>query len=165
MLKQNEGESQLSPLRKRLNYAKQFLKVLNQSPFEYGIERTRWHLESLLQVLDVAVRSTAGLWNVLQRRLDLRRREGWEYWVSPDPLTAVKLEYLQAVLARVRRFPEQVCVLWLDEFTFYRLPRPAPAWSDGQAGRGPKTRLTPGNNTDARIGAVMNHFTGQVYAF
>ena len=66
------------------------------------------------------------------------------------------------VLARARRQPDKVCVLWLDELTFYRLPSPARAWSDGVAPRGPKARLTPGNNTKGRIGALMNHLTGQV---
>jgi hypothetical protein len=161
-LKRGAGGSPLFPPNEGAPLREAVLKVLSQSPYRYGIERSRWHLASLLQVLDIAVKSRAGLWNVLQR-LDLRFRKGWDYWVRTDPLAEVKLEYLKAVLERGRLFPEQVCVLWLDEFTFYRLPRPAPAWSDGQTPRGPKTQLTPGNNTKARIGAVMNHFTGQVY--
>ena len=55
ILKQGEGESPLFPPQEASNLREAILKVLNQSPFEYRIERTRWHLGSLLQVLDVAV--------------------------------------------------------------------------------------------------------------
>lgn len=108
------------------------------------------------------VNSQAGLSKVL-KRLDIRFRQGWEYLVSPDPLAEVKLAYIDAVLTRGRLYPGQVQVLWLDEFTFYRLPTTAPMWSDGLTSRGPKAELSPGPNTKGRIGALMNHFTGQVH--
>lgn len=136
--------------------------MLSQSPRAHGIEQTRWTLHSLLLVLTMLkVRSVAGLWQVL-RRLGIRYRQGWAHMVSPDPLAALKLAYIAAVLARGLGYPGQVVVLWLDELTFYRLPSVAALWGDGLTPRGPKANLSRGANTQGRVGAMMNHFTGQV---
>jgi hypothetical protein len=139
------------------------LHLLNHSPRDLGFDQTRWTLASLRVVLAgwLRVRSEAGLSRVLQR-LEIGYRRGWEHLTSPDPLLNLKLAYLDAILTRARLYPDRVVVLWLDELTFYRLPSPAPAWSDGRAPRGPKAHLTPGSNTQARLGAVLNHFSGQV---
>lgn len=140
------------------------LHVLSRSPRDYGFDQTRWTLSRLLVILAawLNVTTEAGLWKVLDR-LALRYRQGWDHLVSPDPLAELKLAYLDAILTRAQADREQIVVLWLDELTFYRLPSPAPAWSDGQAKRGPKARLTSGNNTKGRIGAVMNHHSGSVH--
>jgi hypothetical protein len=140
------------------------LHILSRSPYDYGFERSRWTLNSLLPILSawLKVTSQAGLWGVLHR-LDLSYRQGWEHMISPDPLAELKLAVLEAILARAQAHPGHVVVLWLDELTFYRLPNPAPAWSDSQAKRGPKAHLTSGSNTKARVGAVMNHHSGTVH--
>lgn len=136
--------------------------MLGQGPREYGIERTRWTLASLLQALTgLSVHSEAGLWQVFQR-LDIRYRQGWSFLVSPDPLTEVKLAYLEAARARAQADPERVRLLYLDELTFYRLPTPAPCWADACLTRGPKAQLAAGSNTKARIGATLDHVSGQV---
>jgi hypothetical protein len=139
------------------------LTLLSHSPRDFGFEQSRWTLVTLgiVTACWFGMLSEAGLWKVLQR-LGIRYRQGWEHMVSPDPLLTVKLAYIQAVLARAQAHPATVVVLWLDEFTFYRQPDPAPAWSDGGAPHGPKTRKTRGANTKGRVGAVLNHQTGQL---
>jgi len=140
----------------------QVLTVLSQSPRDYGLPHTRWTLGTLLSVMTMLkVGSIAGLWGVL-RRLDIRYRRGWEHLISPDPWAMAKLVLIAAVLTRGLLNPGRVVVLWLDEVTFYRLPSLAAQWSDGQARRGPKARLSRGANTKGRVGAAMNHHTGQV---
>ena len=106
--------------------------------------------------------SEAGLWQVLHR-LGLHYRQGWEHILSPDPLAELKLAWLEAALTRARLYPQRVVALWLDEFTFYRQPAPAPAWADGRARRGPRARKTPGSNTKARVVAALHHHSGQVH--
>lgn len=139
------------------------LVVLSHPPRDFGFDRTRWTLASLIDisVCWLGVLSEAGMWKVL-RRLGIHYRRGWEYMVSPDPMAALKLAYIEAVLIRAQAHPDTVVVQWLDEFTFYRQPDPAPAWCDGQARHGSKTHKTPGANTKARVGACFNHHTGQL---
>ena len=140
------------------------LVLLGHSPREFDLDQTRWTLATLLAVTVcwLGITSEAGLWHVLQR-LDIRYRQGWEHMVSPDPLAAIKLAFIEVILARAQAHPEAIVVLWLDEFTFYRQPDPAPAWSDGQTPRGPKTHKTRGANTKGRVGAALNHQTGQLH--
>jgi hypothetical protein len=139
------------------------LNLLSLCPRDLGLEQTRWTLDALRWVtVDWwGLLSEVGLWKVLQR-LGIRYRRGWEYIISPDPLRDLKLAVIEAVEERALVQPQTVVVLWLDEFTFYRLPDPAPVWSDGRAPRGPKARKTRGANTKGRIGAVLNGATGQV---
>ena len=139
------------------------LTLLSHSPRDFGFEQSRWTLGtlSIITVCWFGLLSETGLWKVLHR-LGVRYRQGWEHLVSPDPLLNLKLAYIEAVLARAQANPATIVVLWLDEFTFFRQPDPAPAWSDGHAQRGPKTRKTRGANTTGRVGAVLNHHTGQV---
>lgn len=140
------------------------LTLLSHSPRDFGFEQTRWTLASLaiVTVCWLGSLSEAGMWKVLQR-FDIRYRQGWEHMVSPDPLLAMKLAYIEAILSRGQDNPGAVVVLWLDEFTFYRQPDPAPSWSDGRGPRGPKTHKTRGANTKGRVGAVLNHQSGQVH--
>lgn len=140
------------------------LTVLSHSPREYGFEQTRWTLAALVAVTACwfGVLSEAGMWTILQR-LDIRYRQGWEHMVSPDPLASMKLMLIEMILSRAQAQPGRTVALWLDEFTFYRQPEPAPAWSDGRATRGPKAHKTRGANTKGRVGAVLNPQTGQVH--
>lgn len=139
------------------------LSVLAQSPRDYGFDQTRWTLASLVRILSdtLATGTPAGLSAVLAR-LGIRYRRGWEHVTSPDPLARFKLSLIDHLLTRVSQDTTDNVVLWLDELTIYRLPSLAPAWADGLTPRGGKARLSPGANTTGRIGAVMNHFTGQV---
>lgn len=157
------GASPLFPPEQTARLREWMLSLLSRSPRDFGFDQTRWTLPSLLEVTTCwwGSLSEAGLWNVLQR-LGIHYRRGWAYRASPDSLLAVKLAFIEAVLNRAQAQPATVVALWLDEFTFYRQPDPAPAWSDGRAPRGPKARKTRGANTKGRVGAVLNHHTGQV---
>ncbi len=139
------------------------LAVLAQSPRQHGFDQTRWTLTNLLPTLNdrLGVRTPGSLWSALNR-LDIAYRRGWEHVTSPDPLAGFKLGLIDHILRMAAQTPTRYSVLWLDELTIYRLPSLAPAWSDGLAVHGSKACLSPGADTRGRIGATMNHFTGQV---
>ncbi len=140
------------------------LALLGSSPRQSGVERTRWRLADLCgRMIGVGVKvfSRSGIRQVLAR-LGIRYRRGWQYLVSPDPWTAQKLLWIEAIQQRQRQHPSEVVVLWLDELTFYRLPSAAKAWADAQ-GRGPKMNRVSGSNTTARIGGALNATTGQLH--
>jgi hypothetical protein len=140
------------------------LALLGSSPRQYGVERTRWRLADLCGRrigVGVKVFSRSGVRQVLAR-LGIRYRRGWQYLVSPDPLTAQKLLWSEAIQQRQRQQPSEVVVLWLDELTFYRLPSVAKAWADAQ-GRGPKMKMVSGSNTSARIVGALNAASGQLH--
>ena len=140
------------------------LEILAQSPREYGIERTRWRLKDLLEVvkrtMDVAIGCISTLHNWCER-LGIRYREGWAYLVSPDPHRTLKLSVIDAVLQRAEACPAKTVVLWLDELTVYRLPSTAAVW-DTAEGRPTKAHHTPGENDRLRIVGALNTRTGQV---
>jgi hypothetical protein len=138
----------------------QVLEALQEhTPRDYGGQHTRWRLADFIGFLP-GVGCRSAVWRVF-RRLGIRYRRGWAHLVSPDPLAAVKLQWLAAIQARVQAHPEQAVLLWLDELTFYRLPSVAPTWGDG-AQRALKARMRPGNNTCARLVGALNAHTGQV---
>jgi DDE superfamily endonuclease len=136
------------------------LEQLQQhTPRAYGFGRSRWHLSNFIGY-GPGVGCRSGVWRVFQRP-GIRYRRGWGHLVSPDPLAQVKLQWLEAIQARVRMHPEQAVLLGLDELTFYRLPSVADTWGDGQT-RGLKARMRPGTTTCARVVGALNAHTGQV---
>jgi transposase len=135
-------------------------QVLQTTPYDHGIEETRWRLAHFVGYLPGAgCRSTA--WRIL-RRLGFRYRQGWEHRISPDPWATEKLAWIDLIQQRAKANPEQIVILWLDELTFYRLPTPAPTWCP-KHGRAQKARLTQGANTVARIVGALNPLTGQCH--
>jgi hypothetical protein len=135
-------------------------QVLQTTPYDHGIEETRWRLGHFVGYLPGAG-CRSSVWRILQR-LGFRYRQGWEHLMSPDPWATEKLAWIELIQQRAKAQPDQIVILWLDELTFYRLPTPAPTWCPKQ-GRAQKARLTKGANTVARIAGALNPLTGQCH--
>lgn len=98
------------------------LDVLQQSPQQFGLARSRWRLDDLRQALPaLAGYSRSGICRLLQR-LGVRKRRGRYGLTSPDPDYQTKLEDIARVEAIVRRHPRRARLLYLDEFTLHVQP-------------------------------------------
>jgi transposase len=98
--------------------------------------------------------SLSGVWRVLQR-LDLGLRSAQVQLYSPDPDYLKKKKRLERALREAARQPDQVVVLFLDEFGYYR-------WPTGSRNWGPSTAQREGNNQQWRTIGALNALTGQV---
>lgn len=104
--------------------------------------------------------SEVGIYKVL-KRLGFSRKKALYFIHSPDPNYRAKWQRILAAYAEAVADPQRVVLLFEDELTYLRRAVIEPTWQvKGQAQRhGHKT----GNNTQARIGAVLNALTGQVH--
>jgi transposase len=98
------------------------LETLQQSPQSFGLARSRWRLDDLVQVVPaLAGTSRSGVCRLLQR-LGVRKRRGRYALSSPDPAYQAKLARSARVDALVRRHPKRARLLYLDEFTLHVQP-------------------------------------------
>ena len=114
-----------------------------------------WTLARIRASVDwLADYSVSGVWRVLQR-LELGLRSAQVQMYSPDPEYALKKKRLERVLRQAVRQPDEVVVLFLDEFGYYRWPAAARNW-------GPSVAEREGNNQQWRTIGALNALTGQV---
>lgn len=134
--------------------------LLHQSPRPYGIACTRWRLQDVGRVLHwLEGKSDAGISKVL-KRLGFSRMKALHFIQSPDPEYRAKWQRILAAYADAVAHPDKVVLLFEDELTYLRRATIQPTWQvRGQARR---HHHQTGNNTQARIGAVLNALTGQV---
>lgn len=126
---------------------------MHQSPRQYGIKRTRWRLQDVGRVLRWLDGCTdAGIYKVL-KRLGFSRKKALYFIHSPDPAYRSKWEQILRAYQEAVTQPEEVIVLFQDEFTYYRRTDIRQSW---------QRRGRAGANTKARITAVLNALTGQV---
>jgi hypothetical protein len=138
--------------------------VLSQSPRQQGLDRSRWWLAGLKQVIPhLANLSLPGIWKLL-RRLGLRYKRGRVYLHSPDPQYALKMSYIAAAQAQAHAQPEEIVFLYEDELTYYRRPTLAQGWATC-GGKEPHAHLGFTTNKMRRIAAVVNSLTGQVFTW
>jgi hypothetical protein len=139
----------------------QLIDQLHQSPENFGLPFSRWSLERLRHSCTwLESYSLSGIWRVLQAWGEHFKR-GQPHVHSPDPDYRLKKQRIQACVAAARRTPGEVVTLFLDEFSFYRWPTPAPAYF--RAGRfQPLARLVPSYNTRSRIIAALEVVQGRV---
>lgn len=150
----------LSPQQARAS----LLDTLAQSPHVYGMTRSRWTLQALLQHCEQWLRTTtqAGIYRVLQR-LGLPYKRGRLSVHSPDPAYLDKRRRICEIEALVRSEPQRFVLLYLDEFTYTRQPTLANAYA-------PKghyqvtARLGYRTNYAYRILAAVNALTGAVHS-
>src|SRR5690606_7780374 len=116
----------LSPQQARAS----LLDTLAQSPHVYGMTRSRWTLQALLQHCEQWLRTTtqAGIYRVLQR-LGLPYKRGRLSVHSPDPAYLDKRRRICEIEALVRSEPQRFVLLYLDEFTYTRQPTLANAYA------------------------------------
>jgi len=135
--------------------------VLHQSPRRYGLARTRWRLQDLGRVLKwLEGCSAPGIYKVL-KRLGFSRKRAMNFIHSPDPDYARKWKaILQAYLEAVNH-PDEVVMVFLDEFSYYRQPTLAYAYHP-TGNTLPYALQVARSNTRTRLVAVLNALTGKV---
>lgn len=135
--------------------------VLHQPPRAWGILRSRWRLQDLgraIAWLDGV--SEPGIHKVL-RRLGFSRKQALHFVHSPDPHYHAKLRAILAAFKEACEQPDKVVILFLDELTYHRRPSKAPAYH-AQGKQQPKAMEAAQANTQTRLVAALNGFTGQV---
>jgi hypothetical protein len=127
----------------------------------YGIHQTRWRLQDLAATVAwLADCSRPTIHNVL-KRLGFGRKQVLRFVRSPDPDYDAKWRAILRAFTQALERPGEVELLFLDEFTYYRLPEKAPVYHD----RGPTQPRIPGSaraNTKTRIVATLNGYSGHV---
>lgn len=135
--------------------------LLHQSPRQWGIPRARWRLQDVGRTLSwLAGYSDAGIVKVL-KQLGFSRQRCLHFTQSPDPNYRYKWQAILAAYQDAVAHPQEVVLLFQDEFTYYRRARIQPSWQP----RGGLQQRHPhrhGPNTQARVTAVLNALTGQV---
>jgi len=135
--------------------------LLHQSPRKYGLSRTRWRLQDVGKALKwLAGCSEPGIYKVL-KRLGFSRKRAMNFIHSPDPDYHRKWKaILQAFLEAVN-YPDEVVIVFLDEFSYYRQPTLACAYhATGKTL--PHAFQVVRSNTRTRLIAVLNGLTGKV---
>lgn len=140
----------------------QMLTLLRRSPQTFGLDRSRWTLALVREVVDaLADFSLSGVWRLLHR-LGIHLKRGRSHLHSPDPDYVAKLDYLKGCLEQMRQDPEHVVVLYEDELSFYRQPTLASDWEASGAQTQPLARRSYHADTTGRVAAVLDAHSGRV---
>lgn len=125
------------------------------------MSRTRWRLQDIGKVLKwLEGCSEAGIYKIL-KRLGFSRKRAMNFIHSPDPDYHRKWEaILQAFLETVNH-PEEVVLVFLDEFSYYRQPTLACAYH-ATGHTLPFAFQVARSNTRTRLIAALNGLTGKV---
>lgn len=102
----------------------------------------------------------AGIYKVL-KRLGFSRKKALYFIHSPDPEYRAKWQQILSAYQEAVTHPEEVILLFQDEFTYYRRADIRQSWQRGGQ-RQQRRQQRAGANTKARITAVLNALTGQV---
>lgn len=140
--------------------AQQLREIVRQPPALHGIERSRWRLRDLSTALTcLRCYSLPGLSQAL-KRLKIRRKRGRLSVTSPDLAYERKLDWIDRAVALARACPDEVVVLYGDEYTLVRQPKLGDVW----AGPGPEPRacLTHQVNYTYRYSAAIDVVGGRV---
>jgi DDE superfamily endonuclease/Winged helix-turn helix len=135
--------------------------LLHQTPYQHGIARSRWRLQDVARALHwLQGYSEAGIYKVL-KRLGFSRKQALRFIYSPDPNYRAKWQRVLQAYQEALTQPEQVVLLFQDEFTYYRRATLRQRWQ--KRGAAPQRHYqATGSNTQARITATLNALTGQV---
>jgi hypothetical protein len=135
--------------------------LLHQSPRQYGLGRARWRLQDVGKALKwLEGCSQPGIYQVL-KRLGFSRKRAMNFIHSPDPDYHSKWKaILQAFWEAVNQ-PEEVVIVFLDEFSYYRQPTLACAYHV-TGNTLPYAFQVARSNTRTRLVAVLNGLTGKV---
>jgi len=135
--------------------------LLHQSPRQHGIPRTRWRYQDVGRALRwLQGHSDAGIYKVL-KRLGFSRKKALHFVHSPDPDYRSKWQRILAAYQEACTHPDQVILLFQDEFTYYRRAK-LHKTLQRSGKRQQRHHHQPGANTKARVTAVMDALTGRV---
>lgn len=134
--------------------------LLQQAPSVLGIARTRWRRDDLRQrVLGLEHDSLAGV-SKLVKRLRIRRQRGRLSVPRPDPASTTKLVWVEEAREEARQRPDQVRLLYGDEFSRSRQPTLAP--TSARQGVEPTASLSHRSHTRHRISGALDSESGRV---
>jgi transposase len=158
LLSTNSGDTEVFPPQE----GEELRQLTRQRPDLHGINRSRWRLTDLREVLPwLSGYSIPGVCQAL-RRLGVKRKQGRLSIHSPDPQYITKVGWIQRSCERAKRQPGQVVVLYADELSFYRTPELAGGGVYYPKGEEPAFPVPAGYNTRHRLGAAMDMLTGRV---
>lgn len=142
--------------------------IVHRSPQLYGLQRSRWRLCDLREVVPYLKHtrrgkpiSLPGLCQLL-KRLRVSYKRGRASVHSPDLLYNKKMAYIRHVRALARREPERYVVLYQDEMSFYRRPPVRRDWSAQGRKTAHKVRQGWRSNTLCRIAGALNPLNGEL---
>jgi transposase len=104
--------------------------------------------------------SIPGIYKVL-KRLGFSRKKALHFIKSPDPDYRYKWQRILAAYQEAITKPDQVVLLFQDEFTYYRLAQIKHTWQR-QGRKQKRHHHKMGANTKARITATLDAVTGKV---
>jgi hypothetical protein len=151
------------PQQSETEATEQLQHLIAQPPENYGFPKVRWTLAALRQSLSWLKHLTlSGVWRHLQRA-GVGRKHARLKVHSPDLQYLEKLAEIVRILELAIASDGTIVVLFADEFTFYRQPTVADAYSQKGKTTQPIGQLSHQSNTTGRIGGAVNALTGQVH--
>lgn len=127
--------------------------VIKRDPRQFGINRTRWNLPTLLTHLpEFHLAGPSSLWRVLDR-LDIRWLRGHAHVHSPDPLYQHKRDYIQQIDLRVRSSGGKEVLLYQDECSYDHQPLVTSAYAP--SGEPEQADLIGAMNSPASLACSM----------
>ena len=137
-------------------------ELTRQRPDLHGFIRSRWRLCDLRDALPWLQKySLPGVCLALQRLL-IKRKQGRVHVHSPDPSYRHKMGWIGRAWQLATAHPDQVSLLYGDELTFYKRPTLTGGGAYYPVGEEPTFEQVPGYNTQHRVGAAMDAYTGRV---
>jgi len=139
-------------------------ELTRQRPDLHGFPRSRWRLQDLRDAPFVPWLKNYSLPGICQalRRLKVKRKHGRLHVHSPDLSYHIKMAWIRRAHQLAQAHPERVSVLYGDELTFYRRPSLAGGGSYYPCAQEPLFETVPAYNTQHRVGAAMDAYTGRV---
>jgi hypothetical protein len=135
--------------------------LLHQSPRQYGLVRARWRLRDVGKALKwLEGCSEPGIYKVL-KRLGFSRKRAMNFIHSPDPDYQCKWKAILQAFWEAANHPDEIVILFLDEFSYYRQPTLAHAYHSMGCTL-PYAFQVARSNTRTRLLAVLNGLTGKV---
>lgn len=138
--------------------------MLEQSPWQAGISRSRWWLDGVRQAVSwLADCCLATVWQTLAR-WKLVYRRGRRAVHSPDWEYPAKVQRLETISWYSRTHPEQIVRLYEDELTYYRRPTLVQGYAPAGSAL-PRAEQGYGSNTARRIAACLDTHSGRLFAW
>lgn len=136
------------------------MDVIRRDPRTFGIERTRWSLETIIQACQfLGDMSLAGLCHLLSR-LGISWKSSRSHIHSPDPDYDAKVACIRELAEQVRSSDGRLALVYLDEVTAYRQPTLARGWE--QLGQQLLAERSYHSDTKTRVVATLDLVSGRV---
>lgn len=155
------GERPFFPLLGKEAAQSQVEYLLHQSPRQYGLSRARWRLQDVGKALKwLEGCSQPGIYKIL-KRLGFSRKRAMNFIHSPDPDYHPKWKAILQAFMEAANHPDEVVIVFLDEFSYYRQPTLACAYHPS-GNTLPYAFQVARSNTRTRLIAGLNGLTGRV---